>query len=76
MKDVESRWIQLPEDVRSAYGPKYIEKYQVRALVSTFGFHKMLLKKDSVPWSKSKKQSNPYYRPMWPRGFWFVKAPD
>ena len=35
MKDVESRWIQLPEDVRSAYGQKYIEKYQVRAFVST-----------------------------------------
>ena len=25
---------------------------------------------------KKKAKSNPYYRPMWPRGFWSVKAPD
>ena len=29
MKDMESRWIQLPEEVRSAYGQKYLKKCQV-----------------------------------------------
>jgi len=29
MKDLESRWIQLPEDVRAAYGQKYLEKFRV-----------------------------------------------
>jgi hypothetical protein len=29
MKDVESLWIQLPEDVRAVYDHKYLEKFQV-----------------------------------------------
>jgi len=29
MKDVESRWIQLPEEVRAVYGQKYVEKFRV-----------------------------------------------
>ena len=29
MKYIESRWIQLPEEVRAAYGQKYLEKFRV-----------------------------------------------
>jgi len=29
MKDVESRWIQLPEEIRAVYGQKYLKKFQV-----------------------------------------------
>jgi len=29
MKDLESRWIQLPEEVRAIYGQKYLEKCRV-----------------------------------------------
>jgi hypothetical protein len=29
MKDLESRWIQLPEDLRAAYDPNCLEKYKV-----------------------------------------------
>ena len=29
MKDLESVWFQLPEEVRVAYGPNYLKKIQV-----------------------------------------------
>lgn len=29
MKDLESTWIQLPEEIRAVYGQKYFEKFQV-----------------------------------------------
>jgi hypothetical protein len=29
MKDLESKWIQMPEDIRAVYGHKYLEKFQV-----------------------------------------------
>ena len=29
MEDLESEWIQLPEEVRVAYGQKYLEKCRV-----------------------------------------------
>jgi hypothetical protein len=58
-KDIESTWIQLPEEVRAVYGQKYIEKCQVNIKLAndSCAFVYLVLK-----YSKSGR-SNPLYGP-------------
>jgi len=46
MKDVESRWIQLPEEVRAVYGQNYLEKFRVNIKLAneSCGFVYLFLK--------------------------------
>jgi len=38
MKELESRWIQLPEEVRASYGQNYLEKCRVNIKLANDSF--------------------------------------
>jgi hypothetical protein len=38
MKDLEARWIQLPDEVRALYGQTYLEKKKVSIMFGNYSF--------------------------------------